>query len=290
MQMKRHSDISTGPRAIFLHIPKTAGFTLQKIIERQYPPQSIYTLEPSNELESIHEFQNLSQARRAQIRLLKGHLNMGQKLHEFLPPPVTYFTILRDPVERVISHYCFVRETPGHYLQDLATDKDLKGLLQGRHAIMLNDAHVRLLSGVWGDLPFGECTQETLETAKKNLFEHFAVVGLTERFDETLLLLKKTFSWRNVFYTPKNVTANRPTRDELPLGTLEAVINANRLDIELYQYATRLFEEQVRRQGPLFPIKVRVFQYFNQSYGSKLEQDPFASVIRLLISKWIRLG
>ncbi len=92
-------------RIIFLHIPKTAGFTLQKIIERQYPPQSIYTLEPSNELESIREFQSLDPAQRAKTRLLKGHLNMGQKLHEYLPQPVTYFTILRDPVERVLSHY-----------------------------------------------------------------------------------------------------------------------------------------------------------------------------------------
>lgn len=271
---------------IFMHIPKTAGFTLQKIIERQYPAQSLYTLESLKESELIAAFKNMSQARRAEIRMLQGHLNMSQRLHEFMPGPTTYCTILRDPVERVISHYYFVRDTPGHYLRDFATEKSLKELLESRQAVMLNDMHVRLLSGVLGDLGFGECTQETLETAKKNLREHFSVVGLTERFDETLLLLKNAYGWQDVCYTRKNVTPSRPTRDELPPGTLEAIIETHQLDLQLYQYASTLFEEQLRQQGPLFPLKVKAFQSKNRLYNSRAYQEIRKRSLRAFIRGW----
>jgi hypothetical protein len=281
-----NKNINQEQQVIFMHIPKTAGFTLQKIIERQYPPQSLYTLESQRELELIAELKNMSQARRAEIRMLQGHLNMSQKLHEFLPGPATYCTMLRDPVERVISHYYFVRDTPGHYLQDFATEKSLKELLESRQVLMLNDTHVRLLSGVWGDLGFGECTQETLETAKRNLREHFSVVGLTERFDETLLLLKSVYGWQNVYYTRKNVTPNRPARDELPPDDLEAIIEANPLDVQLYQYATTLFEEQLRQQGPLFPLKVKAFQSINRLHNSRVRREIRKRSLRMFIRRW----
>jgi hypothetical protein len=47
---------------------------------------------------------------------------------------------------------------------------------------------------------------ETLERAIRNL-RSCAVVGLTERFDETLLIAKKTFGWRMPFYENFNVTS-----------------------------------------------------------------------------------
>ena len=45
-----------------------------------------------------------------------------------------------------------------------------------------------------------------LETAKRNLEAHFAWVGITERFDESLVLLGRTFGWRDVRYVSANVS------------------------------------------------------------------------------------
>lgn len=43
---------------------------------------------------------------------------------------------------------------------------------------------------------YGQCSPEMLESAKKNL-QDFAAVGLTERYNETLILLKRAFNWHN---------------------------------------------------------------------------------------------
>lgn len=247
---------------IFLHIPKTAGTTLHLIIERHYPPESIFSLGPMAQ-DSIREFKNMSEARRAEIRVLKGHMGFG--LHEFVPGPWAYFTLLREPIDRVISFYYFVHRTRQHYLYDFVQSEHvgLKEFIESQATPMVDNAQTRMLSGVWLDVGFGECTKETLEQAKRNLRESFTVVGLTERFDETLFLLKRAFGWDKLFYTKQNVTANRPQKSDLPSDTLDTLVNVNLLDIELYQYATELFEEQVRRQGLSFVKEVKAFQLAN---------------------------
>jgi hypothetical protein len=261
-------------RAIFLHLPKTAGLTLHGIIERQYAPQNVYTIDPTQIPESVQAFQGLHAARRAEIYMLKGHMNMYSEMHEFLPKPVTYFTLLRDPIDRTISQYYFIRGMQSHYFKDLIGDMSLQEVLERDIAFTFNNQQTRWLAGERNDIGYGGYKKEVLERAKRNLRERFAVVGLTERFDETLLLLKHTYDWpHDVFYTRTNVTTRRPKKDEVPPATLNAIVQANLLDIELYQYATALFEEQIRQQGPLFPLKVKTFKSINRLHGSHAYQQ-----------------
>jgi hypothetical protein len=251
------------PTVIFLHIPRTAGTTLYRIIERHYKKAHIYTVWMDG---TPDEFKNLSQSRRAAIRVLRGHTGWG--LHEFLPGPASYFTLLRDPIERVISYYYFIRRAPRHYCHDLVTSNDmsLRDFLESQADPMADNAQTRLLSGLetGQELGFGECTEELLEIAKRNLRENVAVVGLTEEFDRTLLLLKRAFGWQKLFYARQNVSANRPRKNELPPTTRDAVAEVNLLDTGLYQHATALFEEQIRQQEASFARELESFQSANQ--------------------------
>jgi hypothetical protein len=276
------------PAVIFLHIPKTAGTTLHRIIERQYRQREIFTIGGISH-ESIEQFRSMSEERRAKYRMIKGHLGFG--FHEFVPGPSAYFTILRNPIERVISFFYWVRRTPHHYLYDFMISKDigLKEYLESGANVMLDNAQVRMVSGVWYNIGFGECTEETLEIAKRNLREECAVVGLTERFDETLILLKRAFGWRNLHYARQNVTASRPRKDQLAPETLDAVVKVNRLDLALYQYATALFEEEIEAQGPAFAEELKAFQAANRW------KSPFYYVfweirkrsLRVFVRNWI---
>ena len=49
-----------------------------------------------------------------QIRLLKGHIPFG--IHESYSSTAKYVTFLRDPVERIISYYFFLKRRPNHPL------------------------------------------------------------------------------------------------------------------------------------------------------------------------------
>jgi len=254
--------ISNQQIVIFLHIPKTAGTTLYQIVNRHYQKKDIYTIWQDGTLD---EFKNLDNSRKSQIRLLRGHAGFG--MDKYLPKPAVYFTLLREPIERTISYYHFVRRTPAHYSYEQVTsgDMSLGEFIESRIDRMLDNGQTRLLAGLetGHELAFGECTEELLEIAKRNLRENMAVVGLTEEFDATLLLLKRAFGWHRLFYTRENVSSKRLREAELQT-TLNTIIETNQLDIELYQYATTLFEEQIHQQGDQFINQVKSFQKTNR--------------------------
>ena len=103
-----------------------------------------------------------------------------------------------------------------------------------------------------------------LARAKNNLQEAFDVVGLAERFDETLLLLKNAFHWRHIFYVKLNVTRVRPQQNEVPPETQRLIQEHNQLDLELYRHAQELFTEQLHNQGTAFAQQLQSFQTRNR--------------------------
>ena len=129
----------------------------------------------------LDRFEALNEEQLARIRLLNGH--MGYGLHRYLPRPAVYITFLREPVERVLSHYSFERTltySPVYpYLQ--SGEMDLKEYVRYyTEAGDMDNLQTRMIAGNWHKRGFGPCTNEMLEEAKRNLRERFAVVGLAE--------------------------------------------------------------------------------------------------------------
>jgi hypothetical protein len=259
----RYQPAKTPETVIFLHILKTAGTTLDQILLRQFPSHQIYATGLISQ-QGVARFQNMSEAERSQYRLVKGHMTFG--IHEYIAGPWAYFTFFREPIERTISHFYYIRRSPDHPSYNFIHENqvDLKQCLElGWADPMLYNSHTRLLSDAWAKVPPGECTEEHLQKAKANL-SRIKVVGLTEQFDTSLLLLGRAFGWKHLYYSRQNVTADRPSQRNLSPETMAAVQAANRLDIELYDYATALFAEQVRQQGPDFAQMVNQFQFRNR--------------------------
>jgi hypothetical protein len=112
--------------------------------------------------------------------------------------------------------------------------------------------------------PFGACDDELLERAKRNIDRHFAVVGLTERFDESLILFRRVFGWSNLHYAPANVSLKWQRRP-VPGSLLERIGSLNRFDAELYEYVQQRFQQVIDRD-PKFEAEVRRFRRSNSLY------------------------
>ena len=115
------------------------------------------------------------------------------------------------------------------------------------------------------DISEGECTREMLDQAKRNLSRNVAVVGIVEEFDKTLLLLKRTFGWNNIFYKVKNKNKQRLSKNRIDRETLNTIEAKNKLDLELYQYGTEIFQSLVKNQGNSFVKEIKSFQNTNCS-------------------------
>jgi hypothetical protein len=253
---------------IFIHIPKTAGTTFGNIIKRQYLPSARFPIYSS---QAFDHFKDLSQAQKSKIRLLHGHIPFGY--HKMLAQPSLYITFLREPVDRVISHYYYVRQHPEHELYDLVVNQNLslKDYVCSGILPELDNGQCRMLAGLWGagiksEIPFGECPAEVLDIAKRNLRENIAGIGLKERFDESLVLIGAAFRWRNLLYVSENVTANKPHTDALGADVVACMEDCNRLDIELYRYGRQLFEQQINQLASFNKDLIR-FRRFNSFYN-----------------------
>lgn len=247
---------------IFLHIVKTAGTTLHRIIERQFPAEEDYFLREPDHL--FGDFLSLSTGERARLRMLRGHMVFG--MHEHLPQPATYFTLMRDPIERTISYFHHILRFPNHHAHEAIVSRniDLREAIERQVDPLLWNGQTRVLAvGKWHD----GCTDGALSAAKHNLDRHFSVVGLVDRFDETLFLLKETYGWRKLFYTRQNVGRRPPRGQNLPGEVLDTVREANNLDQHLYNYASQRLDRQIRLKGPRFSMQVKLFKLVNPWVG-----------------------
>jgi hypothetical protein len=260
---------------IFLHIPKTGGSTVYKVLERQYSRVQTLKLESPQ----IARFKTLPATQRGEYRLIQGHLYFG--LHRFIPRASSYITFLRRPVERVLSFYYYARSTPDHYLySQLATEGlDLKAALARELTPELCNEQTRLLAGDEWEDPQRVVTRAALELAKANLRTHFRVVGLLEEFDASLLLLRRAFEWDLPFYVKENVTKEKPDDTSLDAETRRSVEDANCLDLELYEYARSLFDAQRRAAGDSFAAELCNFRRLNRAYARSVPRR-FADLLR----------
>ncbi len=85
----------------FLHLHKTAGTSVRAFLERFFRPEEIC---PAG---FRHEFRALDRDQLATYRMFAGHLDW-EDLDQVGGPSFT-FTVLREPRERLLSYYFFLR-------------------------------------------------------------------------------------------------------------------------------------------------------------------------------------
>ncbi len=148
----------------------------------------------------------------------------------------------------------------------------------------VNNAQTRFIAGVGEDVGFGNCSPDTLEQAKKNLREHFSVVGLLERYDVSVVLMKRIFGWRMPLYRIRNVTERRPPITEVPRQIVDIIEQNNRLDLELYHHCAAVLREMVEMQGEDFENDVGIHKRLNSAFQRVPSQLSFENIERKIKS------
>lgn len=238
-KLSLNSNLS-GP-IVFIHIPKAGGMTIYSAIRSIYKPSEIHKINPA--AESLEKYKQLSVARKKNLKVIYGH--MDYQIHKFMPSNSRYFTMMRNPIERVISHYYYVKRTANNPLNELAKRSTLEDWITRCGLIEMNNGQTRRLSGYNDPEELSECSEERLNQAKCTIQQQFSLVGITERFDESSRLLKQLFNWPIESVRPTNVSPHRPNIKEIPTQTIQLIKKFNALDIELYEYSAQLLSERL---------------------------------------------
>lgn len=247
---------------IFLHLGKTAGSTLGNIIDRQYPNNRLFVIFTNEDNE---KFKAQPETQRANIQCLRGITYYG--IHHAIPKPATYFTLLRPPLDRVISQYFHNQRRRAKMGIVMKQEPNIWDFLNKQP----EQATLQLRMIVGGDTIEGALAQtlpeNALDIAKAHLERHFSVVGLVDHFDETVMLLKQTYGWNSVQYGQRNVAPNRAQRDQLGPKAIARIEHMIEPELELYEWVQRRFEETLAAQSPDFHENLAKFRRTNQLYS-----------------------
>lgn len=256
-------------KIIFIHIHKTAGMSLRGLFVKNYRESrhfntGLMEIDQAGWDACVHSIKRLDAEAIKGFRVFKGHMPFG--LHEILPAPCRYITFLRNPVQRVLSHYRMAvrkRQLPTyHQLDPNRFDWNLGAAPElGRS---FDNWQTRILAGASPGLPFGACTDEHLHLAKRNIDTHFEFVGLTEHFDLSLTLMRHLCGWKWHFYVPDNV-APPDSICVLP-DVIEKIRHLNRFDCELYRHAQDRFQVLVDHHGWRLRGEHRLFALGNAAH------------------------
>ena len=231
---------------LFLHIPKCAGTTLtEEILVKRYSSKEIIVFYELGTTALIDRLKSMSKREQRMVKCIAGHFAYG--IHKFYQArPCSYITVLREPLDRVVSHYYYVLRRTDHYMHKEVTEKgiSLKQYVEGGLSTELDNGQTRILAGIGQGAPFGKSTEAMLEKAREHL-DRFDLVGITEEFDGFLELLGRKMGWKISRIADKNVTQNRTQINNLDKDTLDVIKHYTRFDRELYQHARFLFEAQV---------------------------------------------
>jgi len=239
---------------VFLHIPKTAGTTLRAIIEKNYKPEEIFSVDGKDPTKSVADFHGLPAEEKAGFSLFQGHINFS--VIDKLPyDNMKCMTFLRDPVERVLSYYYYiVSDSLSRPQAEVAKKTSFKEYLLSGDDPQLSNFQTKMVAGE-GSSWYEECDKNLLSKAKDNLSNYFDFVGIAESFDESVLCMSKTFGWKTPYYKRINVTKNRTARKNIDGEIIEIISEMNSYDRELYVYAKEILHNNFSKRLNSFEIK-----------------------------------
>lgn len=260
-------DPIAGPRPIedrtllFMHIAKTGGTSVRRVLADAYAKdERIFVYDPADLRGAVssEQFKGLPEDRRMRLRLVMGHFQYG--IHRDLGRPFRYMTILRDPVERIVSLYYHYRHLRGLRIRGPAraeqsllrrTGMSLGEWVFGQQRLAVDNGMTRNIAAR-PRVGFGECPDDLLDEALEHIDHHFAVVLVLPELDRSLPLMAGVIG-RSLKPIPhSNVNRSRLGLEELDPTVLDRIRELNRLDVRLYQRAReRLVVSGAERSQPL---------------------------------------
>ncbi|NSL68468.1 sulfotransferase family 2 domain-containing protein [Bacillus toyonensis] len=226
---------------IFIHLAKTGGTTLRNILDIQYGPQSLFMYKDPI-IEHLNNKEKLINMLRDHIysaNAISGHFGFGMKYDEIdgqllsqinHSRNITYISMLRKPVDRIFSQY-------HHYKRNNWIDSELTFEQFIKHKLYVCNYQTLRISGT--DIP-------SLNIAKKNILNHFALVGITDMYKESLFFMKNHFNWKNLKYNKLNSFIEHSIIKSIPNELIVQINNDNNLDVELYEFVKDLLNEKIK--------------------------------------------
>ena len=230
-----------------VHIHKTAGTTLAGVLKHANGGTHCDVLaeDPQAPFFSAEDLRHLRRFY-PRLRSILGHDVRAYSDLETVVPGIDWVAFMREPLTRTASHYQYDFQVGG---VDLPFEEWVS------HDAVC-DRQTRIIAGPGGTA--GEAI---------DLLGRFALVGLTERFDESLVMLGRKVGLRDLRYARKWVAPRDDIKKALLANpeTREMLAAVNREDLAVYEHVLQeIYPKQKAEYGIGLDDDVAEFRRRNQ--------------------------
>lgn len=232
---------------IFYHIPKSAGTTLIRLLEKVYG-NSVMCPMPTHEGGDHSHF--LRKIKTDDPLIISGHPDILFDLWEIAharssnPFKIIY---LRNPLERIVSHYYFL--TQSNYVKKYVKDYDMKfeEAIFGKEKILYDNLSTKILSSLGKVRDYSKmATKKDFDIAINNI-NSINHVGIVEYFNESCAILSYFLKFHPPDIDKWNVNQNNPGKNSLSTDISSRLLKLNFFDNKIYEYALSIFKRDVLR-------------------------------------------
>jgi hypothetical protein len=244
---KPYYDPKSQERFYFLHIPKTAGTSFQRMLYHVFPQKEIFPNmadlhRNQRQYPTFQQVKDLPQEKLKDVRLLMGHWPAATA--QKMPEGTHILTFLREPMARTFSDINHKHPITPH-LQDLDVNDAIHKMRNALFNVQTRHLADHQLTHTPYHNNFRKIDAKGLQQAKEQL-EACAFFGIKERFDESIVLAERKFAWKFPQRKRLNLAKNSLS-DQLSAESISFLKDNMTYDFELYEFALELFEKRVKK-------------------------------------------
>ncbi len=223
---------------VYIHIPKTAGSTINAILMRNFGEGYFhFHTDRNGDFLSDVEVMDMINSFQPRAQVISGHDIRPLDSTTSKSLGLSYFTFIRHPIKRAISLYHYERaRTNKNHISQFPFDEYVNQRIKQDKSISNWQTYNIVESGKFEDAI--------------DILENFMMVGVVEKFDISLIILKKYLQkpYFNINQKPVNISQKKIVSFEtLPKQILEQLTELNQEDLKLYDYANKRLEKEAAK-------------------------------------------
>lgn len=187
-------------RVLFDHLPRCAGTTITRYLLMHYPRRFVFGTHNQQPSGSVQAFQSLPQGSRYHYQLIAGHLT--NELLDYVHPDTITLTILRDPIDRIVSHYYYIKQQKQHYLHDrvLKSNVQLEDYASSELSPELRNWYTTHFTGLSVEEVEME-PEESVQRAAQVISKRYDIIGFQDDLPAVMHKLRNAVLYTNPLIT-----------------------------------------------------------------------------------------
>jgi hypothetical protein len=262
------------PPLVFIHIPKAGGTTINNILMKNYRyrldsyGKDFFPRYYPDEFISLVQPPQGDDTRRPVY--FTGHIDVDNEVFRYMPVRYVTVTMLRDPIERVISHYRFHSTLSGSPLASDISQHQLDIVDYFKRSRETIGLQYEVFAPGAGD--GANESPQAIEEALHNLESRVSFFGLQEDFDAFAVLLAELLGLADVHYAALNRTpADAFAVTQNQAAELRKLLAA---DIAFYDGASQLYRQRKKTLPFDLDARVNAFTVEQETYLERRNRRP----------------